>query len=202
MKKIFIFSFLCLFSYPLYAQSEETLLSGKIKSGGFGGPVIKITSVNGLPSVFTGARGGWIIKFPSGNSFVLGGGGYGLVTDVRLKNSLSFNGQPLFLNVGYGGLDLEYVHSSPKLIHFSVETLIGAGNVSYALHNLNRNQDFPDQSFFVIEPGMNVMVNVTNFFRFGAGLSYRIVRGAHLNGTSDQQLSDINGILTFKFGKF
>ena len=202
MKKILLFCFLCLFSYPLFAQSEETLLSGKIKSGGFGGPVVKITSVNGLSSVFTGARGGWIIKFPSGNSFVLGGGGYGLVTDVRLNNTFNVNGQSLYLNVGYGGLDLEYIHASPKLIHFSVETLIGAGNVNYTLHNHDHNQDFPDQSFFVFEPGLNVMVNVTNFFRFGAGLSYRIVHGAHLDGTSDQQLSNLNGVLTFKFGKF
>lgn len=132
----------------------------------------------------------------------MGGGGYGLVTNIRLNNSFNFNGQPLYLNVGYGGLDLEYVHASPKLIHFSVETMIGAGNVSYTMHNFNHNSDLPDQSFFVIEPGLNVMVNVTNFFRFGAGLCYRIVNGVHLNGTNDKQLSDFNGILTFKFGKF
>lgn len=202
MKKLLGMLIICLISVSSYAQNDETLLSGKIKSGGFGGPVFRITSVNGVASVFTGARGGWIMKFPSGDSFVLGGGGCGLITHIRLNDVYSPYNQPLYLNLGYGGLDLEYIHATSKLIHFSIETLIGAGNVGYTQRNHDRYDNYPGQSFFVCEPGINLLMNITNFFMVGTGLSYRYINGTHLAGTSDKQLSNLSGILTFKFGKF
>lgn len=202
MKNYILFIILCLAATPLVAQNQETLISGNIKSGGFGAPVVKLSVVNGKSSVLTGARGGWIIKFPSNNCFVLGGGGYGLATDVRLSILTGSGVQPLYLSLGYGGLELEYVHASDKLVHFSVQTLIGAGGVTYSKRNHEHLSGYPDSSFFVLEPTANIIVNVTHFFRIGTGIGYRFVNGVHLAGTSDRQLSDISGSLTLKFGKF
>ncbi|NIN69246.1 MAG: hypothetical protein GTO63_32105, partial [Anaerolineae bacterium] len=58
------------------AQEPETLIEGDVRHGGFGGPVVKFTEVNNEFGVLVGGRGGWIIN----DSFVLGAGGYGLVT--------------------------------------------------------------------------------------------------------------------------
>ena len=202
MKNYILFILLSLTATPLIAQNQETLISGSISSGGFGGPVIKFTSINGTSSVLTGGRGGWIMRFPSDNSFVLGGGGYGLVTDIPLNNVTYAGIQPLYLNLGYGGLDLEYVHHSGKLIHFTIETMIGAGTVSYSQRDHEHLRDAPRSSFFLFEPSINLIINITPFFRLGGGIGYRLTSGANLPGTSDKQLSGLAGILTLKFGKF
>jgi hypothetical protein len=68
MKK-FVFLLVIVFTLPVLAQ-EATLINGEIESGGFGGPVLKVTSINGENAVLVGGRGGWIIN----HSFVLAAG--------------------------------------------------------------------------------------------------------------------------------
>ena len=62
----------------LSAQADQTLTGPYIESGGFGAPVVKMTSMMDEFAVLLGGRGGWILN----RTFVLGGGGYGLVNDV------------------------------------------------------------------------------------------------------------------------
>jgi hypothetical protein len=81
MKKIVVL-LVFVFTFSAFAQ-ETTLINGEIESGGFGGPVLKVTSINGENAVMIGGRGGWIIN----HSLVLGGGGYGLVTEVKAKTT-------------------------------------------------------------------------------------------------------------------
>ncbi len=71
---------ICLVAFPAFAQ-EETLIKGDVESGGFGGPVVKMTSLNGQDGILVGGRGGWILN----HSFIIGGGGYGLANNVRAK---------------------------------------------------------------------------------------------------------------------
>jgi len=56
MKKL-VFFLVIVFTLPLLAQ-EATLINGEIESGGFGGPVLKVTSINGENAVMVGGRGG------------------------------------------------------------------------------------------------------------------------------------------------
>ena len=122
MKKL-VFLLVLVFTSPVLAQ-EATLINGEIESGGFGGPVLKVTSINGENAVMVGGCGGWIIN----HSFVLGGGGYGLVTDVHAKATDSIHQN---IEMGYGGLELEYIPSSNDLFHLSVGLLVGAGGIGY-----------------------------------------------------------------------
>ncbi|KPK81198.1 MAG: hypothetical protein AMS25_07250 [Gemmatimonas sp. SM23_52] len=80
------------------AAQERTLLGRGFHSGGFGGPVVKFSEVDGDFAVFVGARGGWIIN----HMFVLGAGGYGLVNEI----DIGFPG-PRDIEFGYGGVELE-----------------------------------------------------------------------------------------------
>jgi hypothetical protein len=84
--------FICLLAHPVWAQEgeeeetkpeEETLISGGIDSGGFGALVFKFSGVNDQFAGFAGARGGWIIN----HQFVVGGGGYGLTSNICLDDS-------------------------------------------------------------------------------------------------------------------
>ncbi|MFQ6114725.1 MAG: hypothetical protein ACE5NG_11715, partial [bacterium] len=130
---------------------------------------------------------------------VIGGGGYGLVTNIE-ANKVSFS-QAAFLNLGYGGVVLEYIPESNKLIHFSFNTLIGAGGVNYRDRNFNINFAQWD-TFFVAEPGVNLILNVTRHFRLGLGASFRFIDGVDLEGLSDSDVSGASASVLFKFGKF
>jgi len=168
-------------------QQPETLLSGPVRSGGFGAPVVKFSQVNDKFAVLVGGRGGWIVN----DVFVIGGGGYGLTN----QHHLSFDA----LDMGYGGLDLEYVNRPHELVHISLSVLVGGGGVTYFPRNSLVGFN---SGFFVAEPAMNIMVNVTPVFRIGIGGSYRAVEALSVPELSNRDLSGFSGHVQFKFGKF
>lgn len=200
MKKlIFVFAVAILFSQQLFAQ-EETLISGEVSHGGFGGPVVKFTQINGEFGVLVGGRGGWIIN----HTFVLGGGGYGLVNNIDANVILQ--SQVPLINFGYGGFEMEYIFHSDKILHFSFYTLIGAGTVTYRdrfnWNDFDFDFDYSNNTFFVIEPAANIELNVTDFFRINAGVGYRFISGIDFDNLDNSDFSGPSANITFKFGKF
>lgn len=197
MKKLTIFIILVLGATLVSAQEKDevqTLISGEMESGGFGGPVVKFGEfMDGDFGVMVGGRGGWIIN----HAFTIGGGGYGLANDIQVDSSR-------YLNFGYGGVELGYIVASRKLIHFSFSTLIGAGGVGYrsSISDDDFNEDTNGKSVFVIEPTLNIMLNVTNYFRIGLGASYRYIDGLEPNTLSNGDISGPSATLSFKFGSF
>ncbi len=95
---------------PVFAQEQTLLGTGSIENGGYGAVVTKFTSVNGHFGLLIGGRGGWIIN----HSFALGAAVYGLANDVR-ANTPGPDG-PHYLDLGYGGLDLEYIYRSNDVV--------------------------------------------------------------------------------------
>ena len=209
MNKLLILIFTFIFLQNLLAQ-EKTLVNPEteITSGGFGGPVLKYTTLNNHGGLLVGGRGGWIIN----HSFILGGGFYGLATevpvdvlisgDIILKNADN-------LNMYYGGLEFEYVVAPLQLVHLSFYSLLGMGYVGYRkiLENEICEKECKEKGisgdvYFVFEPAINIEMNITTFFRINAGLSYRFTEGAEYQAIADNNLSGFNGILTFKFGNF
>ncbi|HNQ83983.1 MAG TPA: hypothetical protein PKM34_10095, partial [Bacteroidales bacterium] len=57
-------------------------------------------------------------------------------------------------------------------------------------------------SFFVVEPGVEIELNVIKFFRIGVGASYRITTNLSMDGLPKDMLNGFNAAVTFKFGKF
>jgi hypothetical protein len=199
---------------PVAAQDQEQTLIGDydVEHGGFGGPVVKFSSVDGTFALFVGGRGGWIINVRPGHTLVLGGGGYGLANDIE---AVRFNravpegrtSVQAYLEFGYGGVELEYVNRTRRLLHGSVQVLIGGGSVSFRdADNEDSGDRFDEDRFedelFVIEPTVHLMLNVTSFLRIGGGASYRFVSGSDLPPFSDTDLSGPGAVLTFKFGSF
>lgn len=192
MKQCITLIVLVLLSIPGMGQ-QKTLVSGDIDHGGYGGPELKLTALNGESELLVGGRGGWIID----HTFVIGGGGYGLTTEIPMSDST-------LLNFGYGGLDLEFIVKSDELIHFTVGTLIGAGGTGLRNRILDENftEEFETDPFFVLEPRITAELNVTDFFRIGIGVSYRYISGVDKFNLSESELSGISGIFVCKFGAF
>ena len=157
---------------PVLAQ-EQALISGDVEHGGFDSPSVKITNINGENAVLVGGRGGWIVN----HKFVLGAAGYGLASNIYPKGSDTIR---RYMEMGYAGLDLEYITYSDHLVHLSLELLIGGGGIRY-----KEDDDFdfgkPSDAFFILEPGINVNLNVTQFFRISCGASYRHISGLRSN---------------------
>jgi hypothetical protein len=199
MKKFIQLSILTIcFCFQLFAQEQTLVGNGDIEHGGFGGLVFKYTQIKNEPAVLVGGRGGWIIN----HTFVIGGGGYGLVNQIKTDYLIN-NIQP-FISFGYGGLELEYIIQSDQLVHFTIYTLIGAGGITYKedLWEDWDNWNYGNDEFFVFEPAINIEINVINFFRINAGVNYRFISGLCYENLQNSDLAGFAGALTLKFGSF
>ncbi len=203
--KYFLVSVMLLVAATAAAQ-EETLLGGTIEQGGFGAPVVKFTTTKKQFALYAGAYGGWLIN----HAFLIGAGGYGLVSTIRPATEaagLLPAGFYSKLEVGYGGLVLEYIGKPMDLVHYSVSVLIGAGGALYSERswlntNWNESALSPTATFFVFEPGVNAELNLTSFLRIALGGSYRFVNGVDLSGVSNSDIGGPSMNLALKFGSF
>ena len=57
-------------------------------------------------------------------------------------------------------------------------------------------------AFFVTEPALNILVNVTKHLRIGFGASYRFVGDVELPDLDNKDISGPAGIVTLKLGGF
>lgn len=186
MKKI-IAILILIFSFTLVMALEETLITGKIESGGYGGPIVQFSQIDGNGVIFSGGRGGWIIN----HTYSVGGAGYGLVNEVKVKDE----GKDRTISLGYGGLLIQYIGNSDKLIHYNVGVLVGAGGINYV------EVDNAD-SFAVVQPELEMVLNVSEFFRLSAGAGYRFAFGSGEKIYDNKALSGLNAMVGFNFGKF
>jgi hypothetical protein len=199
------------FAAPILAE-EQTLLHGKLVHGGYGGPVVKITSIDGSGAVLLGGQGQWLINHTIG----LGIAGYGMAT----RHEYTHSGQPSVssrmdtvtrnLDVSVGGVLLSYVGDSDQLLHYTADLLIGGGSLQLnaddsrddSYHATTYYGSATEDNFFVLEPAANVELNIVRFMRANAGISYRFVSGVNRFGYRNSDFGGFSLSLTLKFGKF
>lgn len=194
MKKLVWITIVTIIAVPLLAQ-EETLFSGRFESGGFGGPVWKASAFDGEFGLMSGGRGGWIIN----HTLVIGGGGYSTTWDIK-TDLVNDSGEELFLEMSYGGLDLEYIKNSDEMIHYTFGALFGAGTVRLEAHD--PQEKYKSDTFFIMEPAANIEINIFQWFRVCGGVSYRFVTAIDEDVFDSMELSGIAGTVTLKFGAF
>lgn len=202
MKTFLFFSMLIVISIPVYAAEKTLFENGDVEYGGFSGPVVKFTTIHNKNAWLVGGRCGWIVN----HTFIIGGGGYGLATDIRASGEAHkiYPGKYLEMEMAYGGMEFEYVCMSDRLLHFSLYSLIGVGNIGYGDESFSdEDMDFDKKdTVFVIEPALNGTLNITRWFRISAGLSYRMITDFQLAGVDKNDVSGLSATMTFRFGKF
>ncbi len=204
MKKLYIL-LLLLPAFTALAQ-DHTLLGNKLESGGYGAPIVKLTVLDGQMAVLVGGYGGWLIN----HCFLIGGGGYGLANSIEVPQAQldiypSYSLPIQKIKFSYGGLFLEYIGNSSRLVHYSLSTLIGSGNIGYRYYNYYQFDPFTNSegNFFIIEPAINIELNITVFFRINCGVGYRFV--SDITPDSYKSIQDLNSSsisISFKFGSF
>lgn len=122
--------------------------------------------------------------------------GFGVVTfysDLNLeKNSNSVNRD---LIGSYGGLHLEPIFFGKSKLNLSFPVLIGGGAIVLLDGNVINDDivinDDNWKAVFVVEPGMNVLYNISRYIQLEAGARYRFSSKVDL--TPGYNLSRING---------
>ncbi len=195
--------FIILGGQSAVGQESETLFDGNIYHSGFGAPVVKFSQVAGELGVWVGGRGAWLLNFSGGHSLAIGGGGTGLSTQPAVPDPDYGNPAHDYVgSVGYGGVDLEYINRSHKLVHFTVSTRIGGGGLSVYRRGQEDDYDANSDDFFIIEPGANIEFNFTTFMRLTCGISYMHTNGITHAGFEDSDFSGLTGNIAVKFGGF
>jgi hypothetical protein len=138
----------------------EVLIPRTARHGGWGGPVVQISTVRDRAAVFVGGRGGWLLD----GRLTIGGGGFGLTNRIPAPAAVQGPGEEIDLKMGYGGGWLEYTLSPLRLVHVSVGTLIGGGGVSLAWRHGGSYGSRSD-AFFVAEPAVMAELNLAKSVR-------------------------------------
>ncbi|MFI1773718.1 hypothetical protein [Thalassobellus citreus] len=132
------------------------------------------------------------IAYVANQQFEVGFVGVGFYSDLN-NQGLSVYDRDLV--GGYGGLHLEPILFGKSLLSVSFPVLIGGGAVA-----LLDDKDVEDnivveddewQAVFVVEPGINVLFNLSRYVQLEAGAKYRFSSKIDLN--PDYDFNNING---------
>lgn len=203
MKKLTLFLFFFLLVTSLWAEEDlkEAPTEKPSNSGSFGGPVLKVAQINDVFGLMVGGRGGWIYK----HTYAIGGGFYGLLRDIEVEVPLT--GSQRDFEFAYGGLELEYIIAPHRDIHLSAQTLVGFGGLTdryqrtYVYYDEYGRLGGPDDSFFILEPGLNIVWSMKTYLQIYFGASYRYIRGVGVEGLHNEDLNGLAVAVTFRFGR-
>lgn len=184
----------------------KSLLGRENDLNGFGAVDLKIGDFIGERALLVGSYGGFIIN----RKYLFGLAGYGIATNVEFEGRIPGESEikPLNLHGGYGGIMIGLTLAPRELIHVSMPIVFGAGAVDIVdkdfFVNNPADSEFTieNSAFFIVEPGLQVEFNMTNYFRFGVGATYRHIAGTDLSNLKDDDISGLNAILSFRFGRF
>lgn len=176
-------------------NSSRTLLRQDIYLSDVIAPEIKLNSIQGDIGTLIGVYGGPLIN----NKLLIG-----VCGGVNL-------GHPR-VNYGYLGGIIQYVYRPEDMVHTSIQLVVASGttkdyeNPKSGL--LDNFWNISGASFFVMEPGINLEVNITNRMKLVVGASYRYVSGinpdreeiSHTHVTNED-MSGLNFNIGLKFSK-
>ena len=188
------------------SYNMKTLLGPDTEHGIFFAGTMNGTKIQEQDGLLLGGKLGWVID----HWFTVGFGGYGLTNPINLNSDPATNSTQT-LQMGYGGLYFEPRVLSEQAIHLAFPIIVGSGGANLASNNdyffnevTNEWEPYTDQSdaFFVVEPGVELEINIARNLRVGLGGSYRFVEGLNVNSLESDALDGINAGVTMKIGVF
>ena len=163
---------------------KDTLLGGESHAYFFGEFGTKSTEIHDEFAVLVGGQLGWTFN----NAFSVGFAGYARAEHEDRYGCGSWDwdcdGYRYcdYRGPAYGGVTTAFIFPPKNLIHFKVGALFGAG---YAW----------DRHFYIIEPEVDVVLNISQILRLQVGVSFPITDRDHTG------LNDVMFNVSFRFGK-
>ncbi|HTB22474.1 MAG TPA: hypothetical protein VK914_07205 [bacterium] len=157
---------------PVSQAEAPVLLQPSAPIPAEGGPGAKIAYLPSGPALLSGGVG----FISVGNGLGLGLGGYSLSSEyVPTHDGIKYD-----LGYSYGGVVANYSLYFPRSL-FSIHTsvMVGPGQ-GWAVPRLT-GADRVYVNFIQIEPGIDIMLNVSRQLSLGLGFSWRLCGGADLD---------------------
>ncbi len=173
---------------------DKTLISDQTEVGGFIAVTARYIDVKDESGVLVGGRVAMIVN----HAFSAGVGGYGTVVKPAPEGPTGLEG----LEIAYGGLFLEYTFKPHAVFHISVPVLVGAGQTQFVGGYVDPESEEDSDTFFVVEPELNLEFNITRNWRLDLGVGYRHVNGTDFAEITDEDQSGVNWVFTMKVGAF
>ncbi|MCC9135044.1 hypothetical protein ACFSKU_18875 [Pontibacter silvestris] len=190
MKKTLLPTALLFLLLPAIAQAQDEeiqTLGGKANiTGAYGAVSNKFSSINGDFANLVGGYGGILLN----KTYLLGLGGYVTVNPVyeniapltRKKNELV-----------YFGIMNEYTLRPSRLIHLSFSALAGAAlwiaqeQTRETINNDYWNWGMTERAkgYVVVDPGVEVNINILKNLKIAGGVSYRGILGNDTHNASE-----------------
>lgn len=174
-------------------RSAETLFRPDVRVAEILAPEVKLNSIQGDIGTLVGFYGGPLIN----NTFLIGACG-----GVNL-------GHPR-VNYGYFGGIGQYIFKPEEMVHLSSQLVIAFGTTKDYENPksgpLDNFWNISGASFFLMEPGVNIEVNISSKLILVAGASYRYISGLDessddisLTHVTNKDLSGVNFNIGLKF---
>ena len=215
MRKVLLFlPILLMASLASFAQQDEgrspyqmrTLLGPDTEHGFFLAGSMMASEFDGNDGLLAGGKLGWVID----HWFTFGLAGYGLTNPIYIED---LNDQNVNRNIGlgYGGLYFEPRLFSEAAVHVAFPIIMGSGGASfsssseYYYNNVSGEWEQYQQesdAFFFVEPGIELEVNISRYFRIGLAGTYRMVDGLNLTQLDPNALNGFSGGVNLKVGAF
>ena len=199
MKKILLLFLLISTVGYLYAQEEEnddiqTFFSKPTKIRGYIGTLTNVTSLDSETAYMNGFQVGGIFD----DHFILG------LYNLNLENNIFSNNANYIdyeMDFDHRGIWLGYIFMPQQKIHFNVNLLVGNGNLE--IYDDVFDTWMQDEVVFVLNPGIEVELNVAKFLRVGIGANYRFALDVDkFDNYNNNDFSDLGAFISFKFGWF
>jgi len=197
MNRIMIVLIVTSLSVVTLSAQHESLFDDWENLGGFGGPILEFSSINGQLTADVGGGGALVF-----DEFFLGG--YGMGTDYpEIVITREIDGAILDINYdidfGHGGLWMGYVQQVERKTHLYTDLKIGWGRAELE----HEKYQLPSDRLFVLSPSAGIELNMTSYFKIALTGGYRFVRGiSRLPDLDNQDFSSPTGSITFRFGWF
>ena len=180
----------------------QTLFGNEKHNGAYGAFTIGYSEIDQKQAVLFGGRFEWII----GHSIGLGFGGNGFINEFHYEPALYSD---IFLTGGYGGIYIEPILMPNFPVHLAFPILLGAGGISYVTEDWDNHYNMIEdtEAFLIAEPGAEIELNLTRYFRLALGTSYRFTTPFNVGlpdspNVNSDALKGFSFLMTFKFGRF
>lgn len=189
--------------FEYYRNNDiQTLLGHNRTGGAYFVFTTGYSVIDDKHAVQFGGRFGWL----PARSIGVGLGATGFINEYHYEPVI---GRDVFLAGGYGGLYIEPILLPKWPVHLSFPVLLGAGGISYVSKEPDRDNNFIEdtEAFLLAEPGAEIELNLTRFFRLSVGATYRFPTAfrtstSDASGASVSSLKGVSYTISLKFGKF
>jgi hypothetical protein len=181
---------------PPGADEPQTVTAGLRNgpmrlSGWFVAPTFTTSSIDGSLAYSPGIRSAIFLDRRVG---------VGIAAHAVANEDSHFNGSPV-RNLGtYGGLLVQYVFASNRLVHGSFESTLGAGR--WCVEISEETDGCVGRNFLVFEPAANLELNVAKHVRLAAGVGYRFAVAGSGSGPDSDDIRSPVARASLIFGRF